>query len=481
MRHLPWIALALLTIVALALGTPRPAALSDDISGDPALAQRLRDLAPTRGHQSVAATVITRDTITHAAIGEAAPGAGQPIQPGDPVELGSITKTFNGFLLADAVARGEVTLDDPVGEHLRALEGTPLGSVTLEELATHTGGVPPLPPSILLRGLSTTLSGGNPYATATKEGVLTEAGQLDPMGTRGSEAYSNLGATLLGWALADAAGAPDWATHVDEQLLGPLGVDATFSANDDEIPSGTVPGFTTNGFAATHWTSPAFRPAGSSTYTSPAAVAEYAQAILTDRVPGADAMEPRVDGTGGTKVGLGWFISQRDGEPVITWHNGGTDGYRTLLAIDREAGQAVFVVGNTDREVDSIGLALITDQVEVDRPGPGWQMFILPVVALALIAFAVFSSLRAKSRAEVIGGAGGAVFGLMLARALGPWALLGGWVWAALALATAVAIGLGIRRWPRVPWHPKRWRVLHWLNTGLGVVLALAALLLLRR
>ena len=57
-------------------------------------------------------------------------------------ELGSITKTVTGLLLAEAVERGEVALDDPLGRHLAELAGTPIGEVTLRELATHEGGLP---------------------------------------------------------------------------------------------------------------------------------------------------------------------------------------------------------------------------------------------------------------------------------------------------------------------------------------------------
>ncbi|WP_432560615.1 serine hydrolase domain-containing protein [Granulicoccus sp. GXG6511] len=487
----PWIVIAFiaaLALIVIAVATPRPATLSEHTAGDPALATQLRELTPDRGHQSVAAVVITRDGMTHAAIGESAPNTGRPIGPGDTIELGSITKTFNGFLLADAVTRGEVRLDDPVGQHLRALSGTPIGDVTLEELATHHGGVPPLPPSVLLRGLPTNLTGGNPYASATRDSVLTEVAGLEPMNTRGSEAYSNLGATLLGWALADAAGAPDWETHVHARLLEPLGVEPTFAATQADVPNDTVPGFTANGFGAPHWTSPAFRPAGAGTYVAVAEVGAYAQAILDNRAPGLEAMDPRFEGEGSVGVGLGWFVDQPEGAPPITWHNGGTAGYRTMLGIDREAGRAVFVVGNTDRPVDAIAPALLSleqpgspDQPEAAQPGLSWVDLVVPGIALFLVASAFVSALRGRSRSELMGSVAGAVFALALARLLGSWVVLGGWVWAVLVLATAVAAGLGVRRWSGLPWHPRRFRVWGWINTGLSVALAVAALVLARR
>ena len=62
-------------------------------------------------------------------------------------EIGSITKTFTALLLADAVVRGELKLDDaveaalPEGLRLRDSQGQPLRWV---DLATHRSGLPRL-------------------------------------------------------------------------------------------------------------------------------------------------------------------------------------------------------------------------------------------------------------------------------------------------------------------------------------------------
>ena len=59
-------------------------------------------------------------------------------------EIGSITKVLTGELLAIAVERGEVTLDDTLGEHLD-LGDAPVASVPLVQLATHHSGLPHWP------------------------------------------------------------------------------------------------------------------------------------------------------------------------------------------------------------------------------------------------------------------------------------------------------------------------------------------------
>ncbi|HEY2324092.1 MAG TPA: serine hydrolase domain-containing protein, partial [Thermoanaerobaculia bacterium] len=61
---------------------------------------------------------------------------------GDTVfEIGSVTKVFTSLLLADAVQRGEVALNDPVSKYLP--KGTKVPEhggkpITLVDLATHT-------------------------------------------------------------------------------------------------------------------------------------------------------------------------------------------------------------------------------------------------------------------------------------------------------------------------------------------------------
>ena len=63
-------------------------------------------------------------------------------------EISSVSKTFVAYLLADAVLRKEMTLDDPVNRYLPA--GTQLADqdgrpVTLLDLAAHHSGLPDRP------------------------------------------------------------------------------------------------------------------------------------------------------------------------------------------------------------------------------------------------------------------------------------------------------------------------------------------------
>ena len=63
-------------------------------------------------------------------------------------DIGSLTKTFTAILLADMVKRGIVNLDDPIEKYLPSNVTVPSYNghkITLEDLATHTSGLPELP------------------------------------------------------------------------------------------------------------------------------------------------------------------------------------------------------------------------------------------------------------------------------------------------------------------------------------------------
>lgn len=71
---------------------------------------------------------------------------------GDTVfELASVTKAFTSLLLADAVTRGEVALNDPVSQYLPPSVRMPERagrSITVHDLATHTSGLPREPSNL---------------------------------------------------------------------------------------------------------------------------------------------------------------------------------------------------------------------------------------------------------------------------------------------------------------------------------------------
>lgn len=131
------------------------------------------------------------------------------------------------MVLADAVERGEVSLDTTVAAILPEHEGTPFGSITLEEMCTHTSGLPKLPRSVvtLRRILLFVLFGRDPRRHISAEAVLA-AGARQKLHGRGQYRYSNLGGAIAGQLLAVAAGC-DYSTLLKERPCRPLGIRST--------------------------------------------------------------------------------------------------------------------------------------------------------------------------------------------------------------------------------------------------------------
>lgn len=456
-------------VLSLVLG-PDPR-LGDQRTGEPKL---VADVAAVvgegRGITALSTARLEGGATSFAGFGEV---DGAPPTPDTPFELGSITKVFTGQLLADAVRRGEMTLDDPVQRHLPELAGTPAGAATLKQLATHTSGMPRLPEE--MGSLRSALAPTDPYADWSPRRVIDAArtAELDPAGQR---QYSNFGMALLGIAQARAAGADSWPRLVTERLFRPLGMTHTriITAGSAE-PTGLASPRWDNGRHAVPWTSDGFAAAGGATRTTARDLARFASAVLDGSAPGASAVQ-QVTGSGERRSGLAWII---ESEPAVTWHNGGTGGTSTMLALDPQAGRAGIALATTDRSVDDLGIALATDRTDpmanpLDRVG-----LVALVAAAAALLVLLVRLIRRPTRVGLASGVIDAGLGAALLLLIGPWGWAPGWTLGALLGALAAAVLLALAAARRAPTAPVKGRATAWISLVLSVVLVAAMAYLL--
>ena len=287
--------------------------------------------------------------------GEAATTLHHIPEDGD-VEIGSVTKGVTGLLYCDAVERGEVAPDDPLDRHL-PLTGCAAGTVTLEALSQHRSGLPRLPAIDGLLGRSWRMwrHGQNPYGDTLAE--LLEQTRATKVG-RPKASYSNLGFELLGHAVAAAAGT-SYADLVRERVAGPLGLSSWYvPATAAELSPRAVPGHARGGRAAEAWTGEGLGPAGGIRSTV-AGLATFAGALLDGKAPGSSALDPTTRFAGpAVRIGAAWITTEVRGRH-LTWHNGGTGGWRSFVGLDREAGRAVAIVRAGPRSVDRVGMDLL--------------------------------------------------------------------------------------------------------------------------
>jgi hypothetical protein len=285
---------------------------------------------------------------------------------------------------------------------------------------------------------------------------------------------------LVGHAEARAARAADWPTLARTRILQPLGMTHTvFVTEADQLPAGAASPHHDNGWRAPHWYGPAFTPAGAATVTTLEDVTAYARAVLDRRVPGLDALTPRTETTNG-RIGLAWFTRETRGR-ALTWHNGGTGGYRSMLALDLQAGTAVVVLNSSTRWVDQPALQLaatapggaLTATDALERPS-GLPLA-LSVTGLALLLTGLVQALTARSRLSLVTAGVTAAAGLVLLLAQGPWAQLPAWTWGGAAGVTVAALALGVLRLRAAPAGPVRHRLWGWLSAGMSVVVLAVA------
>ncbi len=295
---------------------------------------------------------------------------GAPAVDGDTLfEIGSITKVFTALLLADMVERGAVALTDPVAKYLPESVKLPK-AITLAHLATHTSGLPRLPGNLLPRDPA------NPYADYTVAQLHEFLSTVKPAREPGEKyEYSNLGAGLLGHALARRAGT-DYETLVRKRILEPLGMKSTAITLSKELQARLVAGHDENLKPVANWDVPTLAGAGALRSTVNDMLKFTSAALGYTKSPLAKAFAAmlaarRPTGNPDLEIALGWHIATAGGRDIV-WHNGGTGGYRSYMAFDPKNRTGVVVLSNTSTNagVNDIGRHLLDPASPLMKPAP---------------------------------------------------------------------------------------------------------------
>jgi len=286
-------------------------------------------------------------------------------------EIGSVTKVFTSLLLADMVQRGEIALTDPVARYLPPGVKVPEHGgrqITLQDLATHTSGLPRLPTNLTPKDTT------NPYADYSVEQLQQFLSSYQLTRDIGSQyEYSNLGGGLLGYALARRAGV-DYETLVRTRISAPLGMSSTLITLSPEMKARLAVGHDDKLAPVANWDLPTLAGAGALRSTANDLLVFLAANLNYTKSPLARAMAAmlavrRPTGVSGLEIALGWHIVTRDGHEII-WHNGGTGGYRSFIGYEKKSGVGVVVLSNaaTTAGVDDIGQHLLNTSAPLYQP-----------------------------------------------------------------------------------------------------------------
>jgi CubicO group peptidase (beta-lactamase class C family) len=300
----------------------------------------------------------------------------QAVDPGRSLfRIGSISKTFVWTALMQLAAKGALSLDDPVNQHLPDDLGIPDDGVTepirIRHLMTHTTG---LETAILGHGIrrdEQDLLTLHEYLKRFRPRRVRPPGEFI--------AYSNYGAALAGYIVANVSGV-DFETYVEENIYKPLGMThSTFrepygDAASAELPSPMPKALTVDVAQGLEWSEGAWRaqeyeyltqigPAGSMSSSA----ADMARFMLAHLGHGEQILDPETARKMHQKSfsnaegmrGLAHGFAQWDlpGSPDNFGHNGGTLQFMSNMVMVPGYDLGIFVATNSS--ADRVGLFFV--------------------------------------------------------------------------------------------------------------------------
>ncbi|MDG6103232.1 beta-lactamase family protein [Dactylosporangium aurantiacum] len=271
--------------------------------------------------------------------------AGRPFDPERSlVRIASVTKTFTWAAVRREAAAGRVDLDADVNTYLRgfAVPATFPRPVTLRALMDHTAGFEDRFVGVGAR-TAADVAPLETYLARHMPARIRPPGEVS--------AYSNYGAALAGYVVAQVSGEP-FDRYVQAHILDPLGMAHTTAA--EPVPA-ALAGDLARGYdsdaappAAIPFTFDRMPPDGSISATA-ADMAVYARAQLAEPPARSFAADAVLGGYAG-----GWMERFRNGHRVLM-HDGSWEGFQSVLVLVPGCDLGLFVSANGTGGIEAFG------------------------------------------------------------------------------------------------------------------------------
>ncbi len=319
-------------------------------------------------------------------------------KPDSLFEIGSISKTFTGLLLAQMAVNGKVDLRQPVRDLFPpGLAGKTNGlEITLLDLATHHSGLPRMPDNT---GPGDQRESYTNYHGSDLNDFIKRHGLEKPTNTQ--FLYSNLGFSVLGAALA-ARAHESYPELVAQDITGPLGMKNTVITLSPEQRRRFMQGYGYDARPTPAWDMDTFASAGGIRSTAGDMLTYLDAELHPERTPFRNALVEsqrfREYVSGDVRIGLAWVY---DPETGVYAHDGATGGFTSYACFDprRDFAAVVFLnahptsfpftlfLGEHVRQRLAGGPALSLTPVSVPGAGPVRSFFAYWITMIAAGAF----------------------------------------------------------------------------------------------
>jgi D-alanyl-D-alanine-carboxypeptidase/D-alanyl-D-alanine-endopeptidase len=276
-------------------------------------------------------------------------------RPDSIFEIGSVTKTFTGLMLAQMAVQGQVRLDEPIRELLppgTVAKPAAGNEITLVDLSDMHAALPRDPDNMH------SSDADNPLGEYDREAMyafLGKHGVAQP--AEAPFVYNNLAVGLLGVGLANRAGV-SYGALLEEQVTGPLGLADTATVLTPAQRGRLIQGYNETGRPVPPWELDALDGAAAIRSTAGDMLTYLEAQLHPERLPANAALTPqgktlaaaitlshipRALANNGRHIALNWL---RDDATGSYSHDGSTGGYSSIAIFNPEKDYAVVVLYN---------------------------------------------------------------------------------------------------------------------------------------
>lgn len=348
-------------LIFIQFGYAQEAEIQEDIK------EHLKERVNEGFNPSVALAYIEGEQVSYFNYGNTEVKTGKPVNEHTVYEIGSISKVFTTILLADEVLKGNLKLDDPISNYLPKAVAIPEYNgkqITLKDLATHTSGLPRMPDNFKPADYN------NPFADYTVDLLYDFLSSHELQRAIGTQyEYSNLGMGLLGHILELHTGKA-YEDLIKNRITEPLGMTMTGIAFTDAMKANLALGHNEQLEVVSNWDINSLAGAGAIRSTTSDMVKFITANIETSDTSLNRAMKLSheiafTDDSKNFNIGLAWHFGNKN---TITWHNGGTGGYRAFTGFLNDTNRGVVVLTNSVSSVDGVGMKLLDAPVTLELP-----------------------------------------------------------------------------------------------------------------
>lgn len=282
--------------------------------------------------------------------------------------IGSISKTFISFILAQAVIEKKVTLDDDIRKYLKgeysnlAYNGKP---ILLKHLANTTSGMPDnlfTLPNINQNTSHDSINMVQKIAERyTKQDFFDALHQVKLDTVPGYKAkHSNAAAQLLSFIVEDIYKTP-YEELVKKYILKPNEMTHT-SFSSPEVFSNAAKGHDKYGHRVPFFSIPVLSGGGGMTSTT-ADMLKYIRLHLKQNDPVVQLTHAKTKNVDVYAIGLNWLIYKHNDGLSQVWSNGGTYGFFGFIIMYPEINAGIILLSNSNDEKSYAKLSGLADNI----------------------------------------------------------------------------------------------------------------------